>query len=134
VDGGTLDSGPDASIDVGKRDTARDSTDEDAGLVEAGLNGCAEPDFVDRSAPDASRTIAWNFNVDPRCIIVAIGDTVTWDGSLASHPLSSQGGDMPTPIVTTNTGTSVSFVFADAGNFGFVCLNHQPMTGVVRVR
>jgi plastocyanin len=129
------DGGVDASpaSDSGKRDTGTDAAVVDTGTEDV-LNGCGETDFVDRSGEGGMRTITWDFNVDPRCVRIAPGESVTWQGLLANHPLSSLGGDMPTPIVTTNTGTSVTFVFSDAGDYGFVCLNHQPMTGVIRAR
>lgn len=135
VDPGTADASLDARVvDSGKRDSGI----VDTGVVDTGtedvLNGCGEMDFVDRSGEAGARVISWDFNVDPRCIVITRGESVTWNGALANHPLSSQGGDMPTPIVTTNVGSSVTFVFPDAGDYGFVCLNHQPMTGVVRAR
>lgn len=127
-----MDAPTDAVVDSGKRDSGKDAAIADTGTDDV-LNGCNETDFVDRSE-GGPRTITWDFNVDPRCIAIASGQSVTWLGSLPNHPLSSQGGDMPTPIVTTNVGSSVTFVFSDAGDYGFVCLNHQPMTGVVRAR
>jgi len=78
--------------------------------------------------------ITWTFNVSPRCIVIAKDQSVMWMGNLASHPLSPKGGDMPSPIVAKSTGNSVSYTFPSVGNYGFICTNHQPMTGVVRVR
>lgn len=91
-------------------------------------------DFVDRSGPTDDRTIKWELTTIPRCMIVATGQSVTWLGSLSYHPITSKGGDMPTPITLTSSGSSVSFTFPDAGDFGFVCVYHPPMQGVIRVR
>jgi hypothetical protein len=111
---------------------ARSEDAGDSGAVDAGLNGCS--DFVDRSAPAADRTIVWAFDISPRCILVAEGQTVTWQGPLGYHPLDPFGGDVPSPMTTASSGSSASFVFPSAGDYGFHCRTHLAMQGVVRVR
>lgn len=132
TDGGGSDAGLDGAMDG--NDAATMDSAKDTGPVDAGLNGCAEAEFVDQSAPADQRMIKWDFNVSPRCIIIAKGQSVMWMGSFATHPLTSKGGTTPSPIVTISTGNSVSYAFSAAGDYGFICTNHQPMTGVVRVR
>jgi hypothetical protein len=93
------------------------------------INGCTQ--YVDRTADAASRTLVWSFsiaNAPERCMIVKAGQTVTFQGDLAIHPLAAKGGDAPSPI--TNVA---SVKFANAGSFGYVCTNHPSMTGVVYV-
>lgn len=130
------DSPPNAATDAGRRDSGVKDTGslEDVPAVDAGLNNCGEIDFVDRSGPADDRTIKWDLTVVPRCLIVAKGQSVTWLGSLPSHPLTSKGGDTPTPIMLTSTGTSATIGFPDIGDYGFVCTYHPPMQGVIRVR
>lgn len=145
TDGGNGDSGggdsggKDSSADTG---TPSDSGSPDSGPSDSGsmgdvpftLNGCTDNDFVDRSAANANRTITWDFSVQPKCILVAKGQTVTWQGTLTAHPLAPFNGDMPNPIMNTSTGTSVMFTFPNAGNYGFHCNIHASMQGVVRVK
>lgn len=141
TDSGSGDSG--VAKDAGPDSAANDSgVAPDSGPADSGsmgdvpflLNGCGDGDFIDRSAQNDSRTITWDFNVSPRCILVGTGQTVTWQGTFATHPLASFGGDANSPIQTTTSGTSAAFPFAAQGNFGFHCNVHGSMQGVVRVK
>lgn len=141
TDSGWSDSGgaEDAGTDTATGDSggAPDSGPADSGSmgdVPFLLNGCGDGDFIDRSAQNDVRTIAWDFNVSPRCILIASGQTVTWQGTLSTHPLAPFGGDSNSPIQTTVAGTSVAFAFALQGNYGFHCNVHASMQGVVRVK
>lgn len=140
TDGGDGDSGgSDSGKDTGtQRDTgAPDSGPSDsgsAGDAPATLNGCGDADFVDLSAPNATRTITWDFNVQPKCLLIAKGQIVTWQGALAMHPLAPFNGDANNPITNTSSGNSVMFTFPNAGNYGFHCMLHSPMQGVIRVK
>jgi plastocyanin len=139
-DSGTPDSGDGDSgtKDSGKADTGTpDSGPKDSGpMGDAAfmLNGCGDGDFVDKSAPNDSRAITWDFNVSPKCILIAKGQTVTWNGTLTTHPLAPFNGDANNPIMTTSSGTTVNFTFANQGNYGFHCNVHASMQGVVRVK
>lgn len=121
-------------------DSVRDSrANDDAGeeedsTVDAGLNNCGEMDFEDHRVPGDDRTITWELTVVPRCMIIAKGQSVTWLGSLSQHPLTSKGGDTPTPIELISTGASATIGFQDLGDYGFVCVYHRAMQGVIRVR
>jgi plastocyanin len=56
---------------------------------------------------------------------VKVGDTVTFKGGLAGHPLSaSMRGDQPNPITETKTGTDKTVTFTTAGTFAFFCEFH----------
>jgi len=134
-DSGAADSG---GVDSGSADTGSpDGGPQDSGPmgdVPFLLNGCGDGDFVDRSGAMDDRTITWDFNVTPKCITIAKGQTVTWQGTLTVHPLDAFGGDANNPIMTTASGTSVAFAFPNAGNYGFHCNVHASMQGVVRVK
>jgi plastocyanin len=62
-------------------------------------------------------------------VAISPGDTVTFSGSFADHPLVWSSGTFP----VTSSGTSATFAFAGAGEFAFHCQIHGSMTGVVRV-
>jgi len=117
------------------------------GLAIPEWNGCTTVDYDDRSADDADRTIAiaqQGLTYTPKCMIVAPGQTVRWEGSLSAHPLASgnandgAAGSPDNPIVATSTGSSVEFTFPDAGTFPYYCELHsfgdgEGMAGVVHV-
>ncbi len=107
-------------------------SDGGAGPSDAGpssVNGCGDADYV-----TGQTAIDWTFAVNPRCVEIHAGDSVTWNGDFTLHPLAASGGDTPSPIEgVTNTGTTKTFTFNDPGTFGFHCLNHASMIGAVRV-
>ncbi len=65
----------------------------------------------------------------PSNIEAAVGDTVTFSGAFASHPLVWTDGDFATqPDGTTNT-----YTFTHPGTFEFHCQIHATMVGSVHV-
>lgn len=113
------------------------------------LNGCSAEMFVDRSAEGADRTIGFGgelgslgFSFAPKCLAIAAGQSVTWVGALATHPLTpgvpgdARAGSAGNPIPVTTSGTTTSVAFPRAGTFPFVCGMHGflGMNGVVLVR
>lgn len=115
--------------------------DDDATSV---LHECE--DFVDESAEDGDRTIAFSgTSYTPSCLQIAAGQTVTWEGTFSSHPLtagvapSREGdpeGSANNPIPeATNTGESLDVTFPTAGDYPFYCSIHQGagMYGVIHV-
>jgi plastocyanin len=62
-------------------------------------------------------------------VAISPGDTVTFSGSFADHPLIWSSGTFP----VTSSGSSATFAFSGAGEFAFHCQIHASMTGVVRV-
>lgn len=148
--------GTDASVDsnAGNPDTggnpdAGGGTDTGASAdtsVETGpatlpLNGCTTTNFIDRSAAAASRTINGPTSTipaqyNPPCMIIKVGQTVTFTTALFSqHPLEASGGDIPTPITTPpGSSSTIDFTFPKAGLYGFDCGFHPlDMQGVVQV-
>jgi plastocyanin len=65
----------------------------------------------------------------PAAVEAVPGDTVTFSGSFAAHPLVWDTNDFD----TTATGTSRQFAFARPGLFRFHCQIHASMVGSVRV-
>ena len=87
--------------------------------------------------------ITWTLGVND-CLIVNVGDTVTWTGSFTSHPLSgglgANGaiGPMPdpnSPITTSDqSGATASVTFDTAGTYPYYCTIHvSSMLGTIYV-
>lgn len=96
------------------------------------VEGCAFADYIDLSAPAATRTITpWDTSLGKKCIIIAKGQSVTWQGVPdPSHPLGATGGTSPNPI--TNVATTA---FPSVGTYGFDCtIHHSLMHGAIWVR
>ncbi len=112
------------------------------------FNGCTASAYEDLSASGAERTIAIaqaGLVYSPKCLTVAVGQTVTWQGSLAAHPLApgnandAAAGSADNPIQATSTGQTVSFTFDAAGTYPYYCTFHSGgdgtgMAGVVHVK
>jgi len=121
---------------------------DDTPATGGGFNGCSDSNFVDRTAATADRTVAFGtgaaaFAYTPKCITVAAGQTVTFMGDLAVHPLAPgtspaamDAGTAGNPIARTNTGTMARVTFASAGTYPYFCEFHYAggMVGAVRVR
>jgi plastocyanin len=77
------------------------------------------------------------------CIKVKVGDVVTFEGMFSFHPLTSFGGDKPSPIPVqqqTNPPAGASgmpelpVTMSTAGNYGFRCAFHPlVMFGAIQV-
>ena len=103
------------------------------------LCACSSPpsDSVDECEPAdfvAASQIDWTFQVNPRCVQIKAGQSVTWTGSFSTHPLLADEGDKPNPIATADTsGASATVTFPTAGTYGFRCQVHATMKGAVLV-
>jgi plastocyanin len=102
------------------------------------INGCKANGYEDRSADDADRTVliaAEGIVYTPRCMRIARGQTVHWEGRLSAHPMSpgnaddEAAGSPRNPIVPTSTGSSVDFTFENAGTFPYHCEVHSSGAG-----
>jgi plastocyanin len=139
----------DAATDVVATDVV--ATDVVVPTSDAGVfNGCTEAMFVDRTGAAAERIVAFAgarmsgpFDYAPRCITIAAGQSVTFEGSLTAHPLAPgtspaemTAGSPANPISRVDTGNSTVVRFPAAGVFPYFCEYHYAagMAGVVRVR
>lgn len=116
------------------------------GATVPALNGCSGADYVDSSAAD-DRTIqiaAEGLTFSPRCMVVSVGQTVTWQGSLSAYPLApgnptdAKAGSPNNPIPTVTSDRSVEVTFPIAGTYPYYCQLHsfdsgQGMVGMVYV-
>ncbi|HYP98138.1 MAG TPA: plastocyanin/azurin family copper-binding protein [Polyangiaceae bacterium] len=123
------------------------ATDEPTDAIPT-FNGCAAEDYEDQRAAAAPRVIeiaTQGLTFTPPCLLIAVGQTVRFQGSLSSHPLAPgnpedpDAGSAASPIQATSSGQSVEFKFPDAGTFPYYCELHsfgdgQGMAGVVHVR
>jgi plastocyanin len=65
----------------------------------------------------------------PSSVEAGAGDTVTFSGAFASHPLVWNDGD----FATRSAGTTNTYTLTRPGTFRFHCQLHGTMTGVVHV-
>jgi plastocyanin len=81
--------------------------------------------------------VAWGasgLSVSPPTLQIAIGDTVTWNGSMSSHPLNQTTANFASIIAPlASSGSSFVRAFPSAGTFYFQCAFHSSMTVVVTV-
>jgi plastocyanin len=107
----------------------------DTGAQPAALNGCTAADYVDRTAASADRTVTWGFDQTPKCMKIAAGQTVTFNGDFTQHPLVQKGGDVPNPFASPQGSGGVRTVaFSAAGTFGYECSIHASITGAIFVQ
>jgi plastocyanin len=108
------------------------------------VHGCTLDVAVDRSAPGDDRTVTFApYQYTPKCIRIAAGETVTFSGAFAEHPLV--GGeimgfdavpDPSSPITPTSSGSTKDVLFESGGTYPFYCDFHgvtQGMVGAVLV-
>jgi len=111
----------------------------------ATFHGCTDGRFVDRSAASASREVTFGADLaySPPCLVIDVGQSVTFTGSFATHPLragaapSSSLSDPPgNPIPGASAGMALTVTFSAAGTWPYHCATHfaSGMAGVVRVR
>jgi hypothetical protein len=119
--------------------TASDANEEDAAAAIDVMLVCAA--FVDRSLPDASRALTWDFTFPTtaeRCLSVRVGQSIRFTdgaGQVARfdiHSVQASGGDQPSPIDAIDL-QSGNVSLPKAGTFGFLCVDHRTMRGAVRV-
>jgi plastocyanin len=78
-------------------------------------------------------------NYSPRCLVIHVGQTVTFAGDFSTHPLrASTRGTAGNPIPSAGMGSSTAASFSAAGFFPFYCTQHgddlgNGMSGVVEV-
>ncbi len=90
--------------------------------------------------PPAGNVITFGtsgFTYSPSSLTVNVGDTVTWEGNFAVHPLVSGATcGQPDGKFSNSSGSSFSYTFTAPGTYPYYCNVHcgQGMTGVVTVR
>lgn len=131
----TIEAASDATVDAPVVvDPVDDPIDEPAGPTK-----CVWTDFLanDRRADAAARTIAFPVagSYDPRCMLIRVGQSVTFVGDLAVHPLAPRGtSPAPNPITLTTAGTSVTFTFPVRGRYRYGSPGTPTLRGVIDVR
>jgi plastocyanin len=97
------------------------TTDETpTGACEAAVHGCSA--FTDISG---SPTVTFtSFAYSPRCAQVSAGQTVTFTGDFAFHPIQQTCGPVE-EIISTASGGSLAVTFETAGTYGYWCTLHN---------
>jgi len=104
----------------------------------ADVNGCTPAMAEDRSGATAERKVqvgAVGLTFTPKCMTIKAGQSVSFEGTLAGHPLapgnasSATAGSPNNPIMRTATGSSVSFTFPTPGAYPFYCEYHSSGAG-----
>jgi hypothetical protein len=77
------------------------------------------------SAYATNTNITWGFSPTPTVVNIAVGDTVTWNGNMVSHPLRSTDVNFSSlgPTISSG-GTSYVRTFATPGSYYFMCVAH----------
>jgi plastocyanin len=74
---------------------------------------------------------------EPNCMMVKVGQTVTWQGNLDKHPLipRDESSTLPNPIPSSSAGmTSITATFPCTGFYNFSCsIHHDAMLGTIWV-
>ena len=77
------------------------------------------------SALAANATITWGFNPTPTQVKIIAGESVTWDGNMAAHPLALTNSTFTTLGATVSSGgASYSRNFLTPGVYYFMCQFH----------
>ena len=104
----------------------------------ASIHGCTIGAATDLRA-DATPTVTFtSFQYTPKCARIAAGQSITFEGDFAFHPLvggtvsgGTQTRDFASPIGKTSSGSSHAVVFPSAGTFPYYCDNHGAGFGMV---
>jgi plastocyanin len=64
----------------------------------------------------------------PKCLTIKVGQSVTFSGSFAAHPLREACGPAAS-LTSTSGGSSATFTFDVAGDYGYYCPVHGTSSG-----
>ena len=95
------------------------------------IAGCAPDGYVDHTAADAPRQIAWGHGVGllpERCMKIRAGQSVAFVGDHSAHPLAPIDGEGGNPFFGQANGM---VHFDRAGLYPFVCGDHPGMRGAI---
>jgi plastocyanin len=126
-------------------DSGHDAAVDASAAVIPTLNGCTPEMYVDNSASSATRTVVFGGSTGlayaPKCMIIAAGQKVTFNGSFTAHPLAKgnsadpNAGSADSPIVDVSSGDSKEITFPTAGTYPYYCTVHKPnMAGSIHVK
>ena len=111
----------------------------DAG--DAASSACAPLDFLlnDQRGPNEARLITFpgggpHAEYAPRCMIVGVGQSVTWHGDFTIDPLAARSQNPPSPITPTATGNTATFAFMQPGRYRYGSTANVGLHGAIDVR
>jgi len=108
---------------------------DDGGAAICGCTGANAEDLTTQTSVTVNFGGASGLNYVPKCILVAPGTQVSFEGDFATHPLSPTEGS-GNPITHTASGTTAAFIFSAPGAYGYRCDVHfaSGMCGAVYVQ
>jgi plastocyanin len=114
-------------------------SDLSGGVPFQSLAPCLSPtDYMSGSTISFGAQLGSSYS--PRCLVIHVGQTVTFAGDFSAHPLrASSRGSAGNPIPSEGIGSSTVATFSAGGFFPFYCTQHgddlgNGMAGVVQVQ
>jgi plastocyanin len=90
--------------------------------------GCSS--YQDATSNNPTITFGTGGNIyDPKCVKVKVGQSVTFSGTFAVHPLAQASCAPAQTITSTSSGTTATFTFNTPGVYGFYCTVHGTPQG-----
>jgi plastocyanin len=97
------------------------------------LTACGDDDEEAAAAAKAAKVDIVDFRFKPATITIEAGGRVTWlNSDVAPHTATAEGAK-PFDTGTLRTARSDAVVFADPGDYPYICLFHPFMRGTVKV-
>jgi plastocyanin len=125
--------------------TVADDAGGDAGCPagESSVALCTEEELANNTQtnPEDARQVLLPSSSErapyqPNCMVIRVGQTVTWVGKMTDHPLEPRAGgspENPIPEITRDI-RSVPVTFRCPGDYNFGCGKHGgAMAGTIRV-
>jgi plastocyanin len=119
----------------GGNDDGGANDDGGGGTPICGCTAATADDLTAQAAVPVSFGGTAGLAYSPKCILVAAGTGVTFEGAFSTHPMSATVGT-GNPIAHTASGTTATFTFSQPGAFGYQCDVHvaSGMCGAVYVQ
>lgn len=131
--------GDDDGSSTGSGGASTTATSSSTGVTKSNGSGgedsapqpCTLAEAEDQTNDDTVTITSQGVAYTPRCVRVAAGTSVTFVSDFDAHPL--RGGevidevgivDQSSPITPQDSGTTVTFVLPDAGEFPYFCSFH----------
>ena len=101
---------------------------------DAAYAGCAEEDFIDKTAEAGVISITMNAfsNYTPTCLRIAGGQTVHISAN-GAHPFEKVCAEDSVMDASDESEPDVEFTFTTPGYYNYKCLNHDSMKGNIQV-
>jgi plastocyanin len=124
----------DRSTTTGDRAATEKGATADKSTAADSLAGCAASyagcsTYQDATSGTPTITFGTANLYDPKCVKVKVGQSVTFSGTFAVHPLAQASCAPAQAITSTSSGSTATFTFNTAGVYGFYCTAHGTPQG-----